>query len=142
VDKLKLVAAQKLPVIRDGEIRILPSDALVRDDIVEFSPGDQICADGILRTGQLQVNEALITGEEDSVSKLPGDPLFSGSFVLSGKGRVQLTQVGADAFAARLAQEAKADPQAAKSEMMRSLDWLIRFVGIALIPVGLLLFCQ
>ena len=140
VDKLTLVAAQKIRTIRDSKVEVLPSDQLVRDDIVEFLVGDQICADGVVLTGQLQVNEALITGEEDAVTKLPGDVLLSGSFVISGTARVRLTAVGADAFAAKLAQEARQDPRAAKSEMMRSLDKLIRWVGIGLIPVGALLF--
>lgn len=142
VDRLTLVAAQKIRTIRDGKTEVIPSDALVRDDIVEFVVGDQICADGVMLTGTLQVNEALITGEEDAVVKMPGDSLLSGSFVISSKARVRLTGVGEDAFAAKLARAAKEDPHAAKSEMMRSLDQLIRWVGIALIPVGLLLFYQ
>ncbi len=140
VDRLTLVAAQKIRTIHAGQTEILPSDELVRDDIVEFVVGDQICADALVLTGELQVNEALITGEEDAVMKMPGDTLLSGSFVISGKARSRLTGVGADAFAAKLSQAAKEDPHAAKSEMMRSLDKLIRWVGIALIPVGLLLF--
>ena len=142
VDKLTLVAAQQIRTIRNGQLLKLRSDHLVRDDIVEFTVGDQICADGILRAGQIQVNESLITGEADPIRKEVGDELKSGSFVIAGTGRAQLTQVGGDAFAARLAAEAKADPHAAKSEMMRSLDKLIRFVGFALIPIGLILFYQ
>lgn len=142
VDKLTLVAAQTVKTVRDGSVHEIRSDLLVRDDIVEFSGGDQICADGVLRAGELQVNESLITGEADVILKRPGDELKSGSFVVAGRGRVQLTQVGADAFAAKLAAEAKADPQAAKSEMMRSLDRLIRVVGIALVPIGVILFLQ
>ena len=142
VDKLTLVATQKVRVIRDGEVEEEPSDRLVRDDIVEFNAGDQICADGIVRVGQLQVNESLITGEADAIVKLPGDELKSGSFVIAGTARVQLTAVGADSFAAKLAAEAKADPHATKSEMMNSLDKLIRVVGIALIPLGVVLFWQ
>ena len=142
VDKLTLVAVQTVRVIREGAVCNLRSELLVRDDIVEFSAGDQICADGILRTGQLQVNESLITGEADAIVKDPGDELKSGSFVVAGRGRVQLTQVGDDAFAAQLAAEAKKDPKAAKSEMMRSLDKLIRVIGIALIPIGCILFYQ
>ena len=142
VDKLKIVAAQKVVAIREGVAEILSSEELVRDDIVEFTVGDQICADGVLMTGQLQINEALVPGEEKAVTKRPGDSLLSGSFVISGKGRARLTEVGADAFAAKLSREAKENTSAAKSEMMRSLDQLIRYVGIALIPVGILLFCQ
>ena len=142
VDKLTLVAAQTLKTFRDGQAVFVRSDLLVRDDIVEFAAGDQICADGILRTGCLQVNESLITGEADAIMKQPGDELKSGSFAVAGRGRAQLTAVGDDAFAARLAAEARKDPKAAKSEMMRSLDKLIRVVGIALIPIGLVLFYQ
>ena len=142
VEKLTLVAAQKVKTVRDGQIEEIPSDELVRDDIVLFAPGNQICADAILREGELQVNEALVTGEADPITKLPGDELRSGSFVMAGRGCAQLTRVGNDAFAARLSLEAKADPRAAKSEMMRSLDKLIRVVGIALIPIGIILFCQ
>ena len=142
VDRLTLVAAAQLKTVRAGQVVRIRSDALVRDDIVEFSTGNQICADGILRTGTLYVNEALITGEEDPVLKTSGDTLRSGSFVVAGTGRVQLTHVGADSFAARLAAEAKNGAKAAKSEMTRSLDRLIQVVGIALIPVGLFLFYQ
>lgn len=142
VDKLTLVVARPVRTIRDGRAADIPSADLVRDDIVEFAAGDQICADGILRSGELQVNESLLTGEADIITKKPGDELKSGSFVVAGRGRVQLTEVGADAFAARLSAEAKANPQAGKSEMMRSLDRLIQVVGIALIPIGGILFYQ
>ena len=142
VDALTLVAAQNIRAVRDGEIRNVRSDQLVRDDIVEFRTGDQICADGIVRRGQLQVNESLISGEADGIFKNPGDTLRSGSFVIAGSARVQLTHVGEEGYAARLSAEAKANPEAAKSGMMRSLERLIRVVGIALIPVGGLLFWQ
>ncbi len=142
VDALTLVAARPVTVIRDGQRQEVSAEAIVRDDIALFGAGDQICADGILRTGALQVDESLITGEADPIPKAPGDTLRSGSVVLSGHGRVQLTAVGQDAFASQLTMEAKANPSASKSEMMRSLDKLIKVVGIALIPVGLVLFFQ
>ena len=142
VDKLTLVAAQMVRTVRDGVVVSVRSDRLVRDDIVEFASGDQICADAVLRTGEIHVNESLVTGEADAIVKKPGDKLLSGSFVVAGMGRAQLTEVGPDAFAAKLAAEAKADPHATKSEMMRSLDRLIQVVGIALVPVGIILFHQ
>ena len=142
VDQLTLVAAQTMKTIRDGAAVMIRSDLLVRDDIVEFSPGNQICADAVVRSGELQVNESLITGEADPIVKRCGDKLRSGSFVVAGIGRAQLTKVGPDSYAARLAAEAKANPKAAKSEMMRSLDKLIKCVGLALVPIGILLFHQ
>lgn len=142
VDALSLVAARPVRVIRNGVRREISPDALVRDDIAEFLAGDQIAADGILCTGEMQVDESLITGESDPITKKIGERVMSGSFVLAGRGRVRLTEVGADSFAVKIAMEAKENPAASKSEMMRSLDRLIFCIGIALVPVGLLLFHQ
>ena len=142
VEKLSLVARRPVKVIRDGTPLSVDPEHIVRDDIAEFGQGDQICADGILRAGELHVNESLLTGEEDSVDKVPGDRIHSGSLVLSGRGRVELTAVGADSGAAKLSREAKANPRGKKSEMIRALDRLILFLGIALVPVGAILFHQ
>lgn len=142
VDKLSLVARRPVKVVRDGSLRDVAPEDIVRDDIAEFGQGDQICADGILRTGSLYVDESLLTGEEDSVEKQPGDRIHSGSVVLAGRGRVELTAVGENCGAAALAREAKHNPQAKKSEMTRSLDRLILFLGLALVPVGIILFRQ
>lgn len=142
VDKLTLVAAGTLRVTRDGKRRQLPTDQLVRDDIVDFSAGDQICADALVRDGQVQVNEALLTGEADAIIKDPGDSLKSGSFVISGRCKAQLTHVGADSYAARLAAEARRDVRSTQSEMMKSLTRLITVVGIVLIPMGIILFIR
>ena len=142
VDKLTLVAARPVAVIRDGRREMVGPEFLVRDEMAEFGQGDQLCADGILRQGRLWLDESLISGEADPVERGEGDTVRSGSVVLAGRARVQLTAVGDDSFAARLSQEAKANPSARKSEMMRSLDRLILVVGIALVPVGLILFYQ
>ncbi len=142
VDKLTLVTTGSLFVMRDGQRIKLRTDQLVRDDIVEFAAGDQICADAVVRAGQLQVNESLLTGEADAIIKNPGDVLKSGSFVISGRGRAQLTHVGAESYAAKLAQEARRDVRSTKSDMMDSLTKLITVVGIILIPVGIMLFLR
>lgn len=142
VDKLTLVAERPVKIVRDGKLQELPPEQIVRDDIAEFAQGDTVCADGIVRSGELWLDESLITGEADAVARTQGDSIRSGSIVLAGRGRVQLTAVGAESFAAGLSQEAKKNPKARKSEMMRSLDRLILAVGIALVPVGLILFYQ
>ena len=142
VDRLTLVTAHKVQTLRDGKWIPVRSDLLVLGDIVAFYPGEQICADGTVVGGKLYANESLLTGEADGVEKGEGSEVLSGSFVLSGSAQVRLTKVGNDAFAAKLAQAAKADPRAAKSEMMKALDRLIQIVGIILIPVGLILFYQ
>ena len=140
IEKLSLLSAAKVRVVRDGRLQSLPVDQLVREDVVELTAGSQIPADGPVLTGQVQVNEALITGEADAVTKEPGDQLLSGSFVISGKCRARMDQVGADSYASKLTLAAKKDAGPGKSEMMRSLDHLIRFIGIVLIPIGVALF--
>lgn len=142
VDKLTLVAAGTAKAIRSGQRVSVRTDQLVRDDIVEFAAGDQICADAVVRDGQLQVNESLLTGEADAILKNPGDTLKSGSFVISGRARVQLTHVGSESYAAKLAAEARRNVHSTKSEMMLSLTKLITVVGIALIPLGIILFLR
>ena len=140
VDKLKLLAAPRGTVVRAGAEMSVPTDHMVRDDIAVFSAGDQITADGVIRAGTIHVNEAMITGEADPLEKGPGDKLRSGSFVVSGACRVQLTHVGADSYAARLTLEAKKGVRVGQSEMMASLTKLIRFIGVVLIPMGAILF--
>ena len=140
VDQLTLVAAHKVRCVRGGVLCEVRPAELVRDDIVEFAAGEQICADAVLCSGQAQLNEALITGEADAVEKQAGDALRSGSFVVSGRCRARLTRVGADSYASRLTLEAKKDVRVGKGEMMRSLDRLIQFIGIVLVPMGTVLF--
>lgn len=142
IDKLNLLAAPHAAVVREGGVRTIPTAELVRDDIVELHAGDQISADGTVLTGSAQVNESLITGEADAVEKGPGAELLSGSFVVAGTCRARLTRVGADSFAARLTLEAKKDVKVGRSEMMASLDKLIRIIGVLLIPIGGILFSK
>ena len=142
VERLTLVAERPVTVIRSGARQEISPEAIVKDDIAEFASGDTLPADGILRSGEMWVDESLLTGEADAVTKTPGDEVKSGSAILSGRGRVQFTAVGGDSFAAKLSREAQKNPSAKKSEMMRSLDRLILFVGIALVPVGIILFYQ
>lgn len=142
VDSLTLVSAASIPVIRDGAKVPMRTDRLVRDDIVEFSAGQQICADAIVRQGSIHANESLLTGESDAIEKIEGSELKSGSFVISGRCLAQLTHVGEESYTARLAAEARKDVRSTKSEMMKSLSRLITVVGIALVPMGIFLFLR
>jgi cation-transporting ATPase E len=140
IEKLSLLSAATVRAVRDGEVCALRPEELVRGDIIELSAGCQIPADGPVVTGRVQANEGLITGEADAIEKGPGDALLSGSFIIAGRCRARLEKVGADAYAAKLTLAAKKGAAPAKSEMMRSLDRLIRFIGAALIPIGVALF--
>ncbi len=142
IDKLTLLNAPKATVVRDGQELRLDTRDLVQGDVILLAPGNEIPADAVVLTGELQVNEALLTGESDAVSKLPGSELLSGSFVVAGRSRAQLTRVGAQSYASRLTLEAKKGHAPTRSEMMRSLDKLIRVIGFALIPMGAVLFLK
>ena len=142
IDKLNLLAAPRANVVREGNLVSIPAAQLVRDDVAELAAGDQIPADATVLSGQIQVNEALITGEADAITKAPGDELLSGAFVVSGRCRARLDRVGAESYAARLTLEAKKDVTVGKSEMMSSLDKLIRIIGILLVPIGVALFVK
>ncbi len=142
LDKLSVLNEPKATVIRDGKEEIVSADSLVIEDIVRFSAGNQICADATVMLGEVQVNEALITGESDEITKRPGDTLLSGSFIVSGECRARLDKVGEDSYISKLTVEAKAAKEGEQSEMIRSLNKLVKVVGILIIPIGILLFSQ
>lgn len=140
IDKLTLVSARKVRCLRDGKWCAVLSDDLVKDDVVEFGAGDQIVADAVVVDGSAQANESLITGEARAVPKERGAELRSGSFLMAGRCTARLTHVGAESYASKLTAEAQANGhKVARGEMMRSLDKLIKFIGLALIPIGAVL---
>lgn len=142
LDKLSVLNAPKAHVIRDGQEKVIAAEELVIDDIVVFTAGNQIPADAIVTAGEAQVNESLITGEADEITKNVGAELLSGSYIVSGYCYAQLTRVGEDSYASKLTLEAKAAKKGEQSEMIRSLNKLVVGVGIIIIPIGGILFYQ
>ena len=140
LDKLEILSAPRVEVLRDGKKISVEASELVRDDIVCFHGGEQICADALVVEGALQVNEALITGEADEIPKREGDSLLSGSFAVSGSCMAKLTAVGEASFAAKLTQEAGKNAGAKQPEMMRSLSRLVKVIGFLVVPLGAVLF--
>lgn len=141
-DKLSLVNAPKATLVRDGQLVTLPTDEAVRDDIAYFTAGNQIYADGMVVEGTVQVNEALVTGEQDEITKLPGDTLLSGSFVVSGECVARLEKVGAESFVSQLTNEAKKRKSKKSSEMLTDLNRLLKIIGILIIPLGIIMYIQ
>lgn len=142
LDKLTVLEEPKVRVIRDGIKSEIPAEDLVLDDIVILGSGNQICADAILVKGEVTVNEALLTGEADEITKRPGDILMSGSFIVSGECYARIDKVGEDSYILRLTLEAKALKHEEQSEMIRVLDRLVGVMGILIVPIGILLFVQ
>ena len=142
LDNLTMLNAPHAMVIRDGKKSQINAEDLVVDDIVIFEAGNQMCADAEVCAGEVQVNESLLTGESDEITKRKGDQLMSGSFIVSGQCHARLDKVGADSYISRLTLEAKAMQNTEQSEMIRSLDKLVKWVGVAIIPIGIILFIQ
>lgn len=142
LDKLSVLNTPKATVVREGKLQTIPAEKAVLDDVVKFQAGNQICADATVIDGEVQVNESLLTGESDEITKKPGDTLMSGSFVVSGSCLGRLEQVGADSYISKLTLEAKATKEGEQSEMIRSLDKLVQIVGFLIIPIGIVLFGQ
>jgi cation-transporting ATPase E len=139
LDRLNLIATPRAVVVRDGEVRAVPVTEVVLGDLLEVHPGDQIVVDGtVAGARELEVDEALLTGESDPVHRGPGDEVRSGSFVVAGSGRYVATAVGDEAYAARVAGEAKRFALA-RSELRAGTDQILRIGTYLLVPTGVLL---
>jgi cation-transporting ATPase E len=142
LDQLTVVNAPKVTAIRDGKPQQMAVNKLVLGDVMDLLPGQQIVADSVVLTAtNLEVDESLLTGEADPIAKAPGDELLSGSFVVAGNARAEVDKVGADAYAAQLAEEARKFTLV-HSELRSSIDRIVTLVTWALVPTGIALFIR
>lgn len=142
LDNLSLLAKTKAKVVREGQLFEVDTEEVVEDDIVYFGAGSQIYADGNVIAGEVQVNEGLLTGESDEITKVPGKELFSGSYVISGECYARLTKVGEESYGVRLTAEAQKTVRQKKPGMMKSLTHLLYIIGVFLVPIGIMLFLR
>ena len=142
LDKLTMLNAPVTTVVREGKELQVKSQFLVLDDIAVFNAGNQISADAVIVEGTVSVNESLLTGESDEIIKGPGDTLMSGSFVVSGSCHAKLERVGKDSYISQLTLQAKRSKKGEQSEMIRSLNRIVKFAGIIIIPIGSFMFYQ
>lgn len=142
LEKMSLLNAPRADVIRNGSVKQISTDELVKDDVILLTAGKQICADAVVISGNIQVNESLLTGEADEVEKTEGSTLMSGSFVVSGECYARLEKVGNESYISKLSLEAKSMGGKEQSEMIRSINLIVKWVGIVIIPIGLILFWQ
>ncbi len=139
LDRLQVLVAPEVTVVRDGIETTVPVGTVVQDDLMVLGPGDQVPADGrVVSAAGLQMDESLLTGEADPVDKAPGDTILSGSFVVAGTGRAVAVAVGDDAYANRLAAEAK-EFALTHGELRTGVDRILRYVTWLLLPTAALL---
>jgi cation-transporting ATPase E len=139
LDRLALLSAPKAVTIRDDRRWEVPVDEVVLDDLLVVAPGDQIVVDGVIvQSSGLEIDESLLTGEADPIAKTIADEVLSGSFVSAGSGVYKARRVGADAYAARLADEAKKFTLV-RSELRRGIDWILKIIAWLMLPMMALL---
>ena len=139
VDKLALISAPKAKVLRSGKEETIAVKDIVMDDLMILGAGNQVCSDCIVLNGECEVNESLITGESDPIIKKEGDEILSGSFVICGDVKAQVIRIGADSYANKITSGAKYIKKN-KSEMLGSINYVLKVIGICIIPMILLMF--
>ena len=139
VDKLAVMATSKAKVIREGKKEEISIHEIVLDDIIEFQTGNQIPTDSILLEGEVLVNESFITGEPDTIEKKAGDMLMSESYIVSGKCIAKVEHIGEDNFTSQISSGAKYVKKI-NSEIMSSLQKIIKILTFIIIPIGIALF--
>lgn len=136
LDRLAVLNAPRARVLRQGGELELPVADVVRDDLLVLVAGDQVPADGVVRSSTgLSIDEALLTGESEPVAKAAGDEVRSGSIVVAGRGCAQAMAVGDESYAARLATEARRFTTTF-SELVHGTNRLLRWISIMLLVVG------
>lgn len=139
VDKMNLIASNNAKLIRNGKIGKTKIEKIVLDDIILYENGNQVVADSVILEGKCEVNESLLTGEPDLITKKEGDLLLSGSYLVSGKCTARVEHVGKNNYASKLLKGSKYIKKT-KSEIMTTLNKIIKIISIAIVPMGALLF--
>ena len=139
VDKLSLFSQSKVEVIREGKKLNVSANKIVLDDVLCFYLGNQILVDSVVLSGECLVNEAFITGEETPIKKGVGDLLLSGSFIVSGNVIAKCEHIGEENYSSKISKDAKYLKKL-NSELMLSLQKIIKILSLIVIPIGIFLF--
>ena len=141
VDKLSIISSMSANVIREGKNKVIDIDKVVLDDIIVYKRGNQVIADSIIKEGIVEVNESLLSGEENSIAKHAGDMLYSGSFIISGKCTCRVDKVAENNYVSKITSEAKYIKKV-NSVIMKTLKKVIKIISIVIVPLGILLFIK
>ena len=142
IDKLSVISSSKAKVIRNGKLIEIDINSIVQDDVIKLELGDQVVTDSVILDGECEVNESFITGESKTIFKKNNAMLLSGSFIVSGSVYAKVIHVGLDNYTSVISKDAKKVKKEVSSEIMRSLKKIVKYVSIALIPIGILLLLR
>ncbi len=138
-DRLKVLARGRVTAVRDSAEAEIFTDSIVLDDIIILSAGSQVPADCAVINGSCVVDESVLTGEADGVTKAAGDGLMSGSFVVSGTCYAKVIAVGSDSYGHRIAREARSI-KSRKSDIVHTLNVILAVMSVLILPLGIGLF--
>ena len=141
IDKLSFLVSSKAKVIRNGQEKIIPKEQIVKDDVIIYQNGDQILVDSIILEGEIEVNESLITGEEDAIYKNKNEKLYSGSFITSGTCICKVAHVGKENYIAKISSHVKREKKK-ESEIEKTFDFILKVISLVIIPLGILVFIK
>ena len=137
IDKLSFLASSKVKVIRDKVINEITIEEVVLDDVMLLEVGNQVVTDCIVLNGEVEVNEAFLTGEVEPILKKKGDMILSGSFIVSGSCYSRVEHIGGENYISSISQEAKYNKKV-NSVIMNSFEKLLKVLSILIIPIGIL----
>ena len=138
IDKLSIVSETKVDVLRDGKIITCALEEIVMDDVIKLSLGHQVVCDSVVLEGELEVSESLITGESDSIKKIKGDNLLSGSYIVSGNAYAKVIHVGKENYVSKISNEAKYKKDV-NSIIMGSFTKMLKILSVLIIPIGIIM---
>src|SRR3989344_1404463 len=145
LEKLKALTAPSARVIRDGKEIEIDEKKIVPADIIVLREGDRVPADGKLITGvSIEIDEAILTGESMPVEKKDHDEIYSGTFIVRGRGYIEVVATGFETrlgqIAAQLSETEK--PQVPLARNLSNLGKRLAFIAIALafalVPIGVI----
>ena len=141
IDDLSVLSSTKSKVLRAGVVEEIDINNIVLDDIIIFELGNQVVVDSYILEGDVEVNESFISGESDTITKTKGDMLLSGSFIVSGKCFCKVEHIGNDNYTSLISSDAKYIKKV-NSEIMNSLNKIIKFISYIIFPLGIFLFLK
>lgn len=139
LEELSLLSRSKYKVNRDNKIVEVDSEEIVLGEFLHLNLGDQIPCDGIIISGEIEVDESLLTGESDNIYKNIDDNVMSGSNVVSGSCIIKTTAVGEDSYINKLAHSTKQFKKY-PSKLRDYLDTILKVISVLLVPIAIMLY--
>ena len=141
LDSMAILTASHQTVFRDGAEKDVLVEELVMDDVMKMKAGDQIPADAVILSGEIEVNESMLTGEADNITKKAGATIYSGSFITSGEAVAEVIHVGKENYVETISGEAKTFKKV-NSQLRNSMNKILKVVSYFIIPLCVGLFLK